>query len=67
MSYEDHTDDECDKCREVPSNGILVPVDFYYLDKNDVAHKDVSEEAGYPKDSGYRRYEICLSCKERGV
>jgi hypothetical protein len=59
MSYESHSDDECDKCRKVVGKNNLTKVPFLYLDKNDVSHPDLGHS--------YRQYYICKDCKERGV
>ena len=67
MSYENYIKGTCDKCRKVPKDNELVKVPFIYLDKNDVAHEDVSERCGYPKGSGYRQYYACKNCIKKGV
>jgi len=59
MTYESHQDGTCDKCQEHPAKH---KVPFFYLDKNDKAHEDVSELIGYPVGTCYRQYWVCDSC-----
>jgi hypothetical protein len=62
MSYElNHTINDCDKCGKKVGYNNLEDVPFLYLDRNDVAHKEVME------GTGYRQYRICKECKKRGV
>jgi len=74
MSYEDHSEGECDRCLKDVGRDKLRPVNFYYLDKNDRTHKDMSplirkeyRRQGFmvKVDSGYHQYQVCSSCFER--
>ena len=57
MSYEEHSEDACDKCDKLVGKKNLFPLPFYYLDHNDKAHPDIGK--------GYRRYYVCENCLEK--
>lgn len=57
MSYEYHTEDQCDRCDRKVGKDKLIPLNFLYKDLNDVAHKDIG--------NGYRQYWVCVECKEQ--
>jgi hypothetical protein len=59
MSYEYHTSNQCDKCAKEVGQDSLIPLDFLYLDMNDVHHED--------KGRGYRHYSVCKECMKNGV
>ena len=40
--YEDHTEDDCDKCGKRVGKKNLRKADHLYLDKNDKVHEDMS-------------------------
>ena len=57
-----HIEDECDKCLKNIGKKNLLPVKFYYLDKNDKTHKDMSPSMRINVEPGYRHYRVCSFC-----
>jgi len=56
MSFEHHTEDDCDRCNKHIGKENLVPLPFLYKDMNDKFHED--------KGGGYRQYVVCKDCME---
>lgn len=54
MTYEYHSDDQCDRCDKKVGRDSLKPLLFLFKDMNDVAHKDEGD--------GYRHYRVCGKC-----
>jgi hypothetical protein len=65
MSYneDNHTEDDCDKCKKRVGKEHLLKVPFLFLDCNDKKHPDMSY-LYYPENYGYRQYYVCKECFE---
>ena len=69
MSYaKEHNNDECDRCLNNVGKNNLFKTPFFYMDKNDDTHEDMSPylriRTGKQYDDGYRQYYVCQKCYE---